>query len=114
MTMQSHILNESIGESREIKEYNAPLRRKSKMSLEKTLKLFKETHNDLYDYSKFILIDQNTKGIIICKKHGEFLQAPRNHKRGKGCPTCNKGGSGLQDEVIERFKKVHNETYDYS
>ena len=66
--LQSHILNESIGESREIKEYNALLRRKSKMSLEKTLKLFKETHNDLYDYSKFILIDQNTKGIIICKK----------------------------------------------
>ena len=112
--LQSHILNESIGESREIKEYNALLRRKSKMSLEKTLKLFKETHNDLYDYSKFILIDQNTKSIIICKKHGEFLQAPRNHKRGKGCPTCNKGGSGLQNEVIERFKKVHNETYDYS
>ena len=112
--LQSHILNESIGESREIKEYNALLKKKKKMSLEKTLKLFKETHNDLYDYSKFILIDQNTKGIIICKKHGEFLQAPRNHKRGKGCPTCNKGGSGLQDEVIERFKKVHNETYDYS
>ena len=106
--IQSHILNESIGESR------GRGGKKPKMTLEKTLSLFKKRHKDLYDYSKFVLVDQNTKGVIICKKHGEFFQSPRNHKRGKGCQTCNKGGEGLQNEIIEKFKSVHKDKYDYS
>ena len=62
MSVQSHILNESIGESR------SRGGKKPKITLEKTLSLFKKRHKDLYDYSKFVLVDQNTKGIIICKK----------------------------------------------
>jgi len=45
-------------------------------------------HLFLYDYSKFIYKHHKTKGIIICKLHGEFLQQPNNHLSGQGCPSC--------------------------
>ena len=51
--------------------------------------------------------------IIICPIHGEFLQSPDVHKRGVGCPKCS--GRGLSTkEIIQEFKKVHNDRYDYS
>ena len=51
--------------------------------------------------------------IIICTIHGEFLQSPDVHKRGVGCPKCS--GRGLSTkEIIQEFKKVHNDRYDYS
>jgi Zn ribbon nucleic-acid-binding protein len=52
-----------------------------------------------------------TKGIIICKKHGEFLQSPNSHLRGNGCPKCHLGST---EEFIERSKKIHGNTYNYS
>jgi hypothetical protein len=48
-----------------------------------------EVHGDTYDYSKVEYIDSDSKIIIICKKHGEFLQCPRHHLRGGGCIKCN-------------------------
>ena len=30
----------------------------------------------------------NTHVIIKCPDHGEFLQSPANHLKGKGCPHC--------------------------
>lgn len=46
-------------------------------------------HNNFYDYSKIKYINSKSKVCIICPKHGEFLQEPSNHIRGKGCPICN-------------------------
>lgn len=48
----------------------------------------KEKYGDKYDYSLSKIINQNTKVIIICKKHGEFEQSPRNHFRSPGCAAC--------------------------
>jgi len=45
-------------------------------------------HNNIYDYSKVIYHNNITKVIIICPKHGEFLQDPMGHLTGHGCPTC--------------------------
>ena len=47
----------------------------------------KKIHGDKYDYSKVKYIDSKTSVEIICPKHGEFLQSPRVHLRGGGCPT---------------------------
>jgi len=44
-------------------------------------------HNNNYDYSKFNYINCHTKGLIICKIHGDFEQTPTNHKT-SGCPKC--------------------------
>lgn len=50
---------------------------------------FIDAHGDKYDYSKFIYNGIFEKGIIICPKHGEFLQTPNSHLMGCGCPKCN-------------------------
>lgn len=42
-----------------------------------------------FDYSKFICDGIENKSIIICLKHGEFLQTPHNHLHNSaGCPKC--------------------------
>lgn len=70
-------------------------------------------HNNKYDYSKVNYINSSTKVCITCKKHGDFLMTPSNHLNGQGCPKCS--GRGLtKEEVIERFKEVHGDSYDYS
>ena len=48
-----------------------------------------KVHRDRYDYSKVEFIDTKSEIIIICKKHGEFLQTPNSHQSGNGCPNCN-------------------------
>ena len=50
-------------------------------------------HGDMYDYSKVKYVNNHTKVIITCKKHGDFEQQPYNHLQGNGCPICNVGFS---------------------
>lgn len=47
-------------------------------------------HDDKYDYSEFEYLKANTKGKILCPKHGEFWQSPSNHLRGSNCPNCSR------------------------
>jgi hypothetical protein len=55
--------------------------------------MFREAHNDIYDYSKFkYQTSRDHKSTVICKEHGEFLITPDNHARGKGCSKCAKYG----------------------
>ena len=64
------------------------LSKKTTQFIEKAKRIQKEK-NRKYDYSKFVYINSVTKGIVICKKHGEFLQIPIDHLRKKtGCPKC--------------------------
>lgn len=72
-------------------------------------------HNNKYDYSKFIYIDNSTKGIIICPIHGEFHQAPIRHVMGSQCDSClNEKNRYTTEEFIEKAKMVHGDLYDYS
>jgi len=71
-------------------------------------------HND-YDYSKVRYINNKTKVIIICLKHGEFSQSPIKHLNLKqGCPKCCKTFKYDYIEFINRSKIIHNNRYDYS
>lgn len=45
-------------------------------------------HKNKYDYSLVKYITTKAKVIIICNKHGKFLQSPRDHLRGNGCTKC--------------------------
>lgn len=47
-----------------------------------------EIHGGRYDYSEFVYVNYATKGIIICRIHGRFLQTASNHLKGNGCPQC--------------------------
>ena len=80
----------------------------------------KQKHGDEYDYSLVDYKNSLTKVEIICKKCGEhFLQTPSNHLSGNGCPTCAKEKKGKAtllplEKVLESFKQVHGDKYDYS
>ena len=74
----------------------------------------------MYDYSKVNYINASTEVIIICPKHTEFTQTPRNHLQGHGCPICRyikstRKQTSTTEEFIEKSNKVHGKgTYDYS
>jgi len=73
----------------------------------------KNVHGDKYDYTKVVYINNTTDIIIICPKHGEFIQKPNSHIDGCGCSLCN-GSKCNKDIFIEKAKKVHGDKYDYS
>ena len=84
-----------------------------RLTLEKFIDISKTKHGDKYDYSKVEYINNSTKVCIICPEHGEFWQTPNSHMQGRGCSKC--VGLGLSAvEIIEKFKKIHGDKYDYS
>ena len=62
--------------------------RKRRISQVDVIKSFQSVHGDQYDYSKVEYVLTGEKVIIICPKHGQFLQTPHLHKRGHGCMNC--------------------------
>lgn len=77
-------------------------------------------HGDKYDYSK-VEYNGNKKHItIICSEHGEFRQLPSDHlNKGSGCPECGKLSKARSrrnelDQVLDDFRRVHGNKYDYS
>lgn len=87
--------------------------RYNKLNKEEFLFEAKKVHGDKYNYENINFVDMKTKVNILCEKHGEFFQSPKNHLRGFGCRVCNFRTLD-QDIIIKRFKEVHGETYDYS
>ena len=93
------------------------------MAKKKTTEQFiedaKKIHGDKYDYSKVEYINNHTKVLIICPKHGEFPQTPNDHLDGCGCKDCweERRGDAVRkttEQFIEDAKKVHCDKYDYS
>jgi len=73
------------------------------MSSRKTTEEFitqaREIHGDFYDYSQVEYLGARVKVIIICPKHGVFLQRPSHHTNSKaGCPICAFGGT-LEERI---------------
>lgn len=61
------------------------------------------THGDKYNYSLVNYTNNNTKVKIICMKHGEFEQTPKDHLKGHGCKFCSNFSKG--EEKIEKVLK---------
>jgi hypothetical protein len=71
-------------------------------------------HNNKYDYSKVSYVIKKEKVVIMCPEHGEFNQTPHKHINEKqGCPKC-VGKNKSTEEILEEFKIVHGDKYDYS
>lgn len=49
---------------------------------------FIKVHGDTYNYQQVNYINNYTKVVITCIKHGDFYQNPSNHLAGNGCPKC--------------------------
>jgi ssDNA-binding Zn-finger/Zn-ribbon topoisomerase 1 len=77
---------------------------KTKINFESFLERSKKVHGERYQYDNNDWVDIFSPVTIICKKHGDFLQNPRNHYRGSGCPKCNssRGESIIRAYLIER------------
>lgn len=82
----------------------------------------KTIHGDAYDYSKVNYTLGDNKVIIICNKHGEFLQKPKDHVNGNGCYKCgldkiknkNNAVKITKEIFLKRSEKTHTIKYDYS
>jgi len=86
---------------------------RNRKSLEQFIIEATQVHGDKYDYSKVEYLNSREKVIIICKKHGEFLQSPNDHTHSKaGCPCCMNKTEGkfykfmkeIYPNVIHQFK----------
>lgn len=88
------------------------------MSRNKTTEEFinqaKRIHGNKYDYSLTNYINAITKVIIICPKHGEFLQSPHMHLRNINCPKCSVTYRKSTNQFINEAIKTHGNKYDYS
>ena len=85
-----------------------------KKTTHEVIQEFKKIHGNLYNYEKVNYIGAQEKVCIICPIHGEFWQLPILHIRGANCPYCNEKKKQTKEQIIERFKNVHGDTYDYS
>jgi hypothetical protein len=102
--------------SEEARRANGDSKRKAQ---ELYIEQCKEIHNDVYDYSKVKYVTNTKKVTIICKEHGEFEQAASKHLVGQGCKECSKKEQAdkkrkNQELLIQQFKEVHGDVYDYS
>ena len=76
-------------------------------------------HNNKYNYSKSLYINDSTKLTIICNIHGEFEQTPNKHLRGNDCPKCKhtkiKQTFNLNYSLIfiDKAKILHQNKYEY-
>lgn len=79
-------------------------------------------HGNKYDYSKSEYKKAKTNVIIICYKHGEFIQTPDSHiapSKKSGCPKCKSEKLSVlftQDTsyFIKKANLKHKKKYDYS
>ena len=72
-----------------------------------------EVHGDKYSYSEAAYMAYHKPITITCSSHGNFLQRVSDHLTGKGCSKC-ANNIQSQEEIIERFKNIHKNAYDYS
>tara|TARA_B110000240_G_scaffold172449_1_gene197509 strand:- start:518 stop:2113 length:1596 start_codon:yes stop_codon:yes gene_type:complete len=73
-------------------------------------------HGNKFSYTKVNYQLSRIKVIIICPTHGEFLQTPNNHLRGRGCEACSYIGRAQKDNqfFLSKARKQHGNKYDYS
>ena len=93
--------------------YNCPKCSGRNKTNEEFINEIKLIHGDIYEYSKVEYKNNRDKIKIICNKHGEFEQKPKDHLLGKGCPKC-VGKNMNTDDYIRKAKLVHGNRYDYS
>lgn len=87
-------------------------------TIEEFIKEANLIHNNKYDYSKVVYVNQTEKVKIICPIHGEFEQTPKNHLKGRGCCKCGHERTNASkvlstEEFIRRAKTKHGNKYSY-
>lgn len=95
MLPSNHIIGQKCSSCSGVKKKNS----------EDFIKEARIKHGDIYDYSKSEYKNNKTKLKIICKKHGEFLQTPKDHLNGNGCVYCKSVSKG-EDYLTTIFNNI--------
>jgi len=77
------------------------------------IKKSRKIHGNKYDYTEINYTNNRDRLLIICHKHGRFLQTAMTHMAGRGCPKCSYNGWNV-NEFIDLAKEIHCDKYDYS
>lgn len=93
----------------------------AKLTQERFLERCYEVHGrDKYDYTNSIYINSEIRVQITCSQGHTFMQIPRDHLSGCGCPICGRKIAAdkqtlTQDEFIKQCHEAHGyDKYDYS
>ena len=84
-----------------------------KLTIYNFIKRSSDIHNNFYNYSLVDYKNNKEKVKILCPKHGEFEQEPRNHLSGQKCPTCQGNKKLIKNDFVERSIKIHGNKYNY-
>lgn len=94
--------------------------KRCRLSQEEFIRRANNKHPGKYDYSKTVFVKSHEKVIVTCPTHGDFQITLAKHiLRSQGCPVCGKLKSSKSrqnslSEILDRFVKIHGDTYDYS
>lgn len=80
--------------------YEAATKIRLTKPVEDFLAIAQDVHKGKYDYSLVEYVDRRTPVKILCPKHGPFMQTPKSHIRGAGCPLCN---NSYLEETVSRL-----------
>lgn len=87
-------------------------------NLEQFIEQANKIHDFVYEYNKSTYINNHTKLIITCPRHGDFIQKPNDHLCGSGCSKCGNEKkrvkkSDTKERFIEKAIKAHGNRYNY-
>lgn len=85
----------------------------AKLTGKEFIRRSKEIHGNRYGYSKVEYTFYKSKVVIVCKKHGDFLQTPDNHMGGNNCPKCSGVKSRSTETFVKASRSVHGNKYGY-
>ena len=76
-----------------------------KRTIDEFIEMSNYIHNNKYNYDKSIYVNNSTKLIINCPKHGDFKQVPTSHLKGFGCNSCSESKG---EKIISKYLTQHN------
>lgn len=74
-----------------------------RLNTEEFIEKLKLIHGNKYCYDKVEYKTTHKSVILICPKHGEFINTPANLLKGQGCPYCLE--SKMEEEVAKYLQK---------
>lgn len=98
---------------------NQSKRNRYAFTLDQFIEEARKVHGNLYDYSKSIYKNNNTKICVICPKHGDFYVTPANHIHNKHkcyhCSVMIRGSKRRksQEQFISDVHHIHKGYYTY-
>ena len=76
-----------------------------KRTTEEFIEMGSYIHNNKFNYDKSIYVNNSTKLIITCPKHGDFEQVPISHLKGFGCNSCSESKG---EKIISMYLTNYN------